>query len=145
MKKIEKSCAAISNLLRLLKLPRAVIEMLQKDLISLGHGKVLLSLDDESQIQSLADKVNKEGLSVRELEKRVKFILNCRNGSIPQDSKHKNPELDSTVKHLEEKLSSKLGTKVRLKLKDTNGKGVLQLGYKSKEDFNRMYDLLMNL
>ena len=77
-KKIGKSRAAISNLLRLLKLPRPVIEMLQKDLISLGHGKVLLGLDDESQIQSLADKVHQEGLSVRELEKRVKFIINCR-------------------------------------------------------------------
>tara|TARA_B100000925_G_scaffold291950_1_gene282788 strand:- start:15659 stop:16597 length:939 start_codon:yes stop_codon:yes gene_type:complete len=140
-KKLGKSRAAVSNLLRILKLPRTVIEMLQKDEITFGHGKVLLSLDSEDVIVQYAKRSIQEQLSVRELER----ILKAREQFKP---KHKESDphenlFNKKLRTLETKLESKLGAKVKLKFKGSASKGKVEIPYKSVEEFNALYDHLM--
>lgn len=140
-KKLGKSRAAISNLLRLLKLPREVIDMLQKDEISLGHGKVLLSLDSEESIINYAKRSIQDQLSVRDLERIIKAKDQFSKKS------ERNPELlsflNERIKNLEGSLESKIGARVKLKLKGSDKKGKIEIPYKSIDEFNSIYDALM--
>ena len=108
-KKLGKSRASISNLLRLLKLPRQAIDMLQKDEISLGHGKVLLSVQDEAYLISLAKRVVQDDLSVRDLERIIKAKNQFNKSSNSSDEP--DYELEGKIKSIENRLESKLGAK----------------------------------
>jgi ParB family chromosome partitioning protein len=141
VKKLGKSRASISNLLRLLKLPRSVIDMLQKDEISLGHGKVLLSLDSEVYIIDLAKRVIQEDLSVRDLERIIKAREQFKGK--PGTKLDENSIVVEKLKKLESSLEGKIGSKIRLKHKGRENKGRIEISYRNINEFNSLYDFLM--
>lgn len=133
---VSKSRTVITNALRLLKLSEKVQTMLVEGLISTGHAKALLSLEDEGQQFEIAEKIIDEQLSVRETEKLVRNILN------PKEEK-KQPEFSnqSIYDTIEEKMKSKIGTMVKIKRKGEN-KGKIEIEYYNTEDLERIIEIL---
>lgn len=130
--RVSKSRVAITNSLRLLKLPEKVRDMIAEGQISTGHGKVLLGLDSDEQICMVADAIVAENLSVRATEDRVKRVL---NPIVPKEKKQLTG--DVIYKDLENRLCSYVSTKVSIKRTDDN-KGKIEISFNSVEDLTRI-------
>ena len=105
--KLGKTRSSVSNKMRILKLPASVKEMVKKGEISYGHARTLLSLSDEKKIEATAKEIINKGYSVRETERRVKFLINKGNSSDALsgslDSRGKESENKSQNKNLTDK------------------------------------------
>lgn len=105
--KLGKTRSSVSNKMRILKLPASVKEMVKKGEISYGHARTLLSLSDEKKIEAAAKEIINKGYSVRETERRVKFLINKGNSSDALsgslDSRGKESENESQNKNLNDK------------------------------------------
>lgn len=137
--RVSKSRTAVTNSMRLLKLNEEVQQMVINDMISPGHARALLAIEDKDQQLAIAMRVFDEKLSVRDIEKLVKEI------SKPQKEKKEKQKLDSSLEviyqNLEEKLKTLFGTKVSIITKD-NDKGKIEIEYYSNEELERITDLL---
>ena len=140
----KRSRSAISNTLRLLKLPKAIQKLVQQDHISDGHAKVLLSLEDEESMLAVADRVIKEKLSVRALEDLIKSLAfgpldSARGSQVPEpsaDSKEKWKEIRKSLSH-------ELQSDVKLqRSKKERGAGTIQIPFKSEEELDRLFTVL---
>ena len=133
--RLGKSRSHITNMLGLLSLPKQAQELISNKKLSMGHARVLSKLEDEEQINALANQTIKEGLSVRQLEEITsgndKFE---RKNKIVRTKQVKNHDYD----YLEENLSEKLGTKVKIK----NNK--VEISFTNSNDLNRILEI-MNL
>lgn len=137
--RVSKSRTAVTNSMRLLKLSDKVQQMIVDDMISTGHARALLAIDDPEQQYILANKIFDEKLSVRETEKLVKDIKN------PKKEKPKKEIQNSFVyENLEERMKSVIGTKVHVKHKP-NGKGKIEIEYYSDSELERIFELLMSI
>ena len=135
--RLGKSRPYIANYLRLLGLPDAVKEMLQKEEISMGQARTLLGLKDKKQISKLAKRVVKEHLTVRQLEQLVNK-MNQSKEEIEQPKKEaKKPYY---IRESEERLMDKFGTSVSINEK--NQKGKIEIEYLSTDDLTRILDIL---
>lgn len=105
--KLGKTRSSVSNKMRILKLPASVKEIVKKGKISYGHARTLLSLSDEKKIEAAAKEIINKGYSVRETERRVKFLINKGNSSDALsgslDSRGKESENKSQNKNLTDK------------------------------------------
>ena len=105
--KLGNTRSSVSNKMRILKLPASVKEMVKKGEISYGHARTLLSLSDEKKIEEAAKEIINKGYSVRETERRVKFLINKGNSSDALsgslDSRGKESENKSQNKNLTDK------------------------------------------
>lgn len=108
-KEVGKSRTAVTNSLRLLELPNEVKDMIESGLISAGHGRALLGLNDKSKITDAAQKTVFGELSVRSTEELVRTM-----NAEPQTQAKKNEVEESYYRSLEEKVSSALGCKVKI-------------------------------
>tara|TARA_Y100000588_G_C14136318_1_gene873961 strand:- start:301 stop:1239 length:939 start_codon:yes stop_codon:yes gene_type:complete len=133
------SRAAVTNSLRLLKLPEEVQAHLRTEQLSVGHAKVILGLNDTAQQQLAAERVLKESLTVRETETMVDALA----GDAPAPGKGKKANTATREVHvtsLENRLKETLGTKVSLTYRE--GKGTLNIKYFSDDDLERILKLL---
>ena len=137
--RVSKSRTAVTNSMRLLKLSPRVQQMIIDDMISTGHARALLALDDEEQQYILANKIFDEKLSVRETEKLVKALKNPKKEVKVQKQEHM-----FVYDNLEEHLKNIIGTKVSVNPK-ANGKGKIEIEYYSEEELERIYDLIMSI
>ena len=136
--KVSKSRVAVTNSMRLLKLADEVQQMLIENVISSGHARALLAVDNKETQYELAQRVMDEKLSVREIEKIIKDL------NKPKKEKEKaKKELNFLYKDLEEKIKRNLGTKVTINAKDEK-KGKIEIEYFSKEELERITDILSN-
>lgn len=137
--RVSKSRTAVTNSIRLLKLNPKVQQMIIDDMISTGHARTLLALEDEEQQYIIANKIFDEKLSVRETEKLVKALKN------PKKEK-KTTELEHAFvyENIEEQIKNIIGTKVSISPK-ANGKGKIEIEYYSSDELERIYDLLMTI
>ena len=137
--RVSKSRTAVTNSMRLLKLSGRVQQMIVDDMISTGHARALLAIDDEEQQYMLANRVFDEKLSVRETEKLVKALKNPKK-------EIKKQKIEHTFVHdnLEEQMKNIIGTKVSVNPK-ANGKGKIEIEYYSEEELERIYDLIMSI
>lgn len=134
--RVSKSRVTVTNSMRLLKLDERVQKMVIDAMISSGHARALLGVEDGEKQFTLAMKIFDEKLSVRETEKLVKSL------NKPQTAKPvKLPEYDFIYRDAEEKLKASVGTKVVIKNKDNN-KGKIEIEYYSKDDFERIVEML---
>ncbi len=138
--RVSKSRTAITNTIRLLKLTDQVQEMVISDMISPGHARALLAVEDPEKQYNAALKVFDEKLSVRDTEKYVKKL----NDPVKNKGNEKDTELDFLYRDLEEKLKISLGTKVCIHAKDAE-KGKIEIDYYSKEDLERLTDIFMGV
>jgi ParB family transcriptional regulator, chromosome partitioning protein len=134
-KVIGRSRPAIANTLRLLNLPDDIKKYVINEELTAGHARALLSLTDYAAQKKAADTIMSRGLSVRETEKLVKKMA-----VPPKPGKKVDPAYALSVKEVESRLTYALGTKVRLK--DNQGKGTIQITYYSNEDLDRLLELL---
>lgn len=139
---VSKSRVAITNTVRLLKLCDDVQQMIINDMISSGHARALLAIEDPEEQYTVALKVFDEKLSVRDVEKYVRDYNNPK--SKLNNKTTENKELDFIYHDLEEKLKISLGTKVVIHAKD-NEKGKIEIDYYSREDFERLTDFFMGI
>jgi len=133
-KVVGKSRTYITNTLRLLKLDVQVQRLVRVGHISSAHGRTLLSIQDSKMRIGLAKKIQKEDMSVRELEKLVKSLKGERKSIKPV---HKQ---DPIIVDFENHLKNYFGTKVSIN-HDKN-KGKIQINYYSEEELNRILELL---
>lgn len=137
--RVSKSRTAVTNSMRLLKLSDKVKQMIIDDMISTGHARALLAIEDEEQQYLLATKIFDEKLSVRETEKLVKSLKNPK-----KEVKKITPEHQVIYNDIAEKMKSIMGTKVNINAK-ANGKGKIEIEYYSEEELERIYDLMMTI
>lgn len=137
--RVSKSRTAVTNSMRLLKLDQRVQQMIIDDMISTGHARTLLAIEDGEQQYILANKIFDEKLSVRETEKLIKELKNPKKEKVKPVI-----ENDFIYRDSEEKLKSKMGTKVNVNNK-ANGKGRIEIEYYSEKEFERIFDLLMTI
>ena len=123
--RVSKSRTAVTNSMRLLKLDERVQEMIVDDMISTGHARALLAIDDKEQQYDLANKIFDEKLSVRETEKLVKEIKNPKKPKMK-----KKVENEFVYTDLENRMKEVMGTKVNISSKG-NGKGKIEIEYLS--------------
>lgn len=131
---VGRSRSAASNLLRLLKLPQAVQDMLMQGLIDMGHARALLSLEGAQQVL-LANKVVLDGLSVREAEKLVQQQSTTAD-AITQKSK-KTGKINRDTQRLQEEMSAHLGAKVEIK-SNSKGGGKLVIEYSNNDHLDEL-------
>lgn len=138
-KRVGKERSTVSNVLRLLKLSPLVQEMIENASISMGHARALLPLEDHRRQEILARKIEKQGLSVRQVEMQIRQML--------KQPKHKTRRAtdqvsqSSNLRHVAEEFQRKLGTRVEI---HSRGKGgVIRIQYYSPEDFQRIHDQLL--
>ena len=133
---VGRSRSAASNLLRLLKLPKAVQNMLMENKLDMGHARALLSLESAQQIL-LANKIVMEQLSVREAEKLVQ-----KQTGEPEKEKHKKADKFSRdTQRLQDEISAHLGTRVEIK-PGNKGAGKLIIEYTNHDQLEEILDKL---
>lgn len=137
--RVSKSRTAVTNSMRLLKLDERVQQMIIDDMISTGHARPLLALDDQEQQYEIANRIFDEKLSVRETEKLIKEL---KNPKTPKEKK----KLDNSFIYddLANKMKEVMGTKVSISSKG-NGKGKIEIEYYSDMELERMFDMIMSI
>lgn len=132
---VGKERSTISNILRLLKLPETIQEAVGKKMISMGHARTLLSIEDPQKQYQVFLEIMEKGFSVRQAEQMTQ-------ASVPDDKKRikVKKDKDHEILHLEEELRNILGTKVSIEAKKKRGKIVIE--YYSLDDLDRVLELL---
>lgn len=130
--------STVANALRLLKLPEPVLQMLHENVLSVGHARALLALDDARVVTNLAREAVAQGLSVRDVEDRV------RGGRAPERRPRLKRGLGTApeVRRVEDALRRRLGTDVRVTLR-AKGKGQIHIAFYSNEDLARQLELIL--
>ena len=137
---VGKDRTTIANMLRVLQLPESARKLLQDGKLSMGHAKVLLGLDDSSKIASLANEIVREGLTVRELEQRLRQVDGApRRGKAgrPRSADRQSPE----IRQIQDRLRRFLQTDVTLTV-GSNNRGTLILHFYSADDLERLLDVM---
>ena len=135
--RVGKSRTAVTNSMRLLKLDERVQQMVVEGMLSTGHARAILSIEDpELQFQT-ANQIYNGNLSVREAERLVKKI-----GKDKPAKKEKDFQQDAVFQDLEEKMKAALGTKVSINRKDEK-KGKIEIEYYSIEELERLMEILI--
>ena len=135
--RVSKSRAAVTNSIRLLKLSDKVQQMVIDEMITTGHARALLAIEDPEEQYNVAQKIFDEKLSVREIEKLVKNL----HKEPKQKKKVDDKTLQVIYQDIEEKLKQKLGTKVSITSKG-EGAGKIEIEFYSHEDLDRLIDMM---
>lgn len=136
--RVSKSRAAVTNSIRLLKLSDEVQQMVIDDMISTGHARALLAVEDPEEQYNLAQQIFDEKLSVRDVEKLVK---NLHKPAKPKKLDDK--AMQAIYLDIEEKLKQKLSTKVTVTSKG-EGAGKIEIEFYNHDDLDRLLDMIGN-
>lgn len=137
-KRVGKSRTAITNSMRLLKLDERVQKLLIDELLSMGHARAILPIEDGDVQFDTANMIILRKLSVRETET---FVKKLGKEEPPKEPKEDTLQLDVIFEELEERLKTTLGTKVAIKRKKA-GKGSIEISYFSQEELERLLKML---
>lgn len=142
--KVSKSRTAVTNAMRLLKLGDKVQQMLIDDMLSTGHARALLAIEDHEEQFHVAQQIFDEKLSVRETEKLVKKLQ--KGGEVEKSQKKTKEEerLETIYQDVEEQMKTILGTKVSINQKNHN-KGKIEIEYYSSDELNRILELFQTI
>ena len=124
---VGRARASITNALRLLDLPSSVQELVNKKMLTMGHARALLSIEDKGMQLEVANLIVEKGLSVREAEGLVRKIVEKKK---PNQQK---TTVDPDIQRLEKDLTNRLGARVSIKHKKT-GSGTLSIKYSSSDE-----------
>ena len=141
--RVSKSRTAVTNSIRLLKLSDKVQEMVVDDMLTTGHARALLGIENQDRQYSLAQKIFDEKLSVRETEKLVKKIPTEKDSPAKKE-KPGDSKLDIIYQDLEERMKNIFGTKVVINKKDAK-KGSIEIEYYSQEELDRIIELFQTI
>lgn len=146
--RVSKSRSTVTNFLRLLKLPPPLQAALRDQLISVGHARALITLDEKDEQVALLEEILKNGLSVRKVEKRVREIHTREEE--PEEEPQPTSEVTTAqadadslqVKDLTDRLRAELSTRVTIR-RSPDGSGKIEIDYYSDEDLERLSELLL--
>lgn len=139
---VSKSRTAITNTMRLLKLDERVQKMVMDNLISSGHGRTIIPIEDKELQYETACKILDENLSVREAEQLVKKLLERKSD---KEKKEEESQQNAEMFHyFEGRMKDILGSKVTIKNKKNN-KGRIEIEYYSAEELERIIDLIQSI
>lgn len=142
--RVSKSRTAVTNSMRLLKLDERVQQMLIDDMISVGHGRTLIPIEDGNIQYEIAIKIFDHKLSVRETEKMVKKFLQ-ESETVTEEVASTQEEADDFIyKDLEDKIRSIVGTKVIIHKKVKN-RGKIEIEYYSDDELERLVELFESI
>ncbi len=141
--KVSKSRTAVTNSIRLLKLQEEVQQMLIDEMLSIGQARPLISVENAEKQIELAQEIFDKRLNAREAEKLVKKYLSDNQNKKDKEKEKSDEQLKAVLSELEEKMKMALGTKVTINSKD-NTTGKIEIEYYSKEELERIYDMLMS-
>jgi len=144
---VGKNRVTVANTIRLLRLPENIQASIKQGIISSGHARALLSIEDDGERQKLFDRICEDNLSVRQTEQETQKLqgvsqakkTKARKSNLAAAEGGEAP-LDPLLQELKEKLIERLGTKVEIQ-GSLNG-GTIKIQYFSQEDLQRMYDVL---
>ncbi|MBR9938614.1 ParB/RepB/Spo0J family partition protein [Oscillospiraceae bacterium Marseille-Q3528] len=139
--RVSKSRTAVTNSMRLLKLDGRVQQMVIDEMITTGHARAILAIEDKELQYQTAVRVFDEKLSVRETEKLVKKIGKEQTAAAEEPEPIKN---DFIYRDMEEKIKGIFGTKVSVSHKKNN-KGKIEIEYYSNDELERIYDLITSI
>ncbi len=137
-KRLGKDRSAISNFLRILKLPRNVIEFLQKDQLSFGHGKILAGVEDREEVVRLANKAIIEQWSVRMLEEQSKIKKLVKEANQEESASMNMSRFDSIKQSIEQKS----GLQIKIKV-NRSGAGHIGLVFSNEAELNDIYNFFV--
>ncbi len=138
--KVGKSRVAVTNSLRIIKLPKKVIDMVRDGRLSAGHAKAIAGIDGDKNIIAAAEMIAEKGLSVREAEKLAKSFGKEKKAEVKPASKR-----ISYFDEVELALSNALGRKARVITKGKKESGTLEIAFNSKEDLGAIAKALSAL
>lgn len=136
--RVSKSRTAVTNSMRLLKLCDEVQQMIIDDMISTGHARALITIEDPEQQYTIAQKVFDEKLSVRDVEKLVK---NLNKPEKVKKAVSEDKSLEIIYQNIEEKMKQLLGTKVSIVSKG-NGAGKMEIDFYNHDDLDRLVEII---
>lgn len=137
--RVSKSRTAVTNSMRLLKLDERVQTMIIEDMITTGHGRAILAIEDKELQYNVACKIFDEKLSVRETEKLMKRLLE----NVPEKEIAVTDEKSFIYRNLEERFRSIMGTKVTIHEKKNKGK--IEIEYYSEDELDRIVELFNSI
>ena len=145
--RVGKSRSAVTNSLRLLKLPRTVIEALRDGSVSAGHARALIPLKNEDDITEMVSRIITEGLSVRDIENEVRWILNTQPEireelTPPQTAKKPFSITDEYIASVERLATERIMRRVKIKQTPGKSSGKLTLAFSSSKDLEELLTLL---
>ncbi len=132
-----KDRSTVTNLVRLLKLPQDIQQLVAERRLTMGHARAILGLPDEDLQRRVAEKAASQGLSVRQVERLVRRMTETREPK-PADEIAADPNFRAAVSELERVL----GTRVRIVARSEN-RGRIEIEYYSAEDLERIYQLIV--
>ena len=136
--RVGKSRPAVANAMRLLSLPKEVLDLIKEGRISSGHGRTLLGLNDKSMMLKLCKEIEEKQISVRQLESIIKTLNNPKKD---KDEKPKKVKRDPYFDECELAIRQELGRKAVVNVKKGN-KGTLEIEFFSKEDLQSILETL---
>ena len=131
--KIGKSRPAVANTLRLLLLPEQIIALVESNKLTAGHARALLAIDNPVKQKELALQIVEQSLTVRDIENIIKHLNKPKTETVVK-------ERSLELKDFEERIKRVFSTKVSIK--GTESKGKIVIDYYSKDDLDRIYDIL---
>ena len=144
--RVSKSRTTVTNSMRLLKLDEKVQQMVIDEMLTTGHARALLAIEDQELQFTAAQKIFDEKLSVRETEKLIKKILkgdSINNDQLKEENEEKK-QLKAIYHELEEKMKQALGTKVIINFKDKN-KGKIEIEYYDSDQFEHLLEMFQSM
>lgn len=140
--RVSKSRTAVTNAMRLLKLNDKVQQMVIDEMLTTGHARALLAIEDENMQHTVAQQIFDEKLSVRDTEKLVKNIQNGKKTA--KEKEVLDPKLKVIYDDLAEQMKKILGTKVLINAKDEKS-GKIEIEYYSQDELDRIIDLIRTI
>lgn len=138
---VGKERSTVANMLRLLRLPPSIRKLLQDSVLSMGHARALLAVEDPVRAADLARKAVAEGWSVREVERQARATREA-----PSRGPARTPGVrgrDPVLTALEEALRERLATRVHIRGDATKGKGMIEIPFHDTEEFERLFALIV--
>jgi ParB family chromosome partitioning protein len=129
----------ITNYLRLLRLPEDIQRMVEGEQLSMGHARALLGVDEPEIQRKLAKEVSEKGLSVRQIERAIRRIVEGEATETVTSIKNEDPNF----KAAEDKLRRKLSSKVHIIVNQKNNGGKIEIEFFDDNDLNRVYEIIM--
>lgn len=141
--RVSKSRTAVTNAMRLLKLNDKVQQMVIDEMLTTGHARALLGIEDQEKQYNVAQQIFDEKLSVRDTEKLVKNLQNEKKAK-PEETKKIDPKIEAIYRDLEEQMKKIFGTKVAINSKNEKS-GKIEIEYYNQEELDRIMDLFRTI
>jgi ParB family chromosome partitioning protein len=140
--KVGKSRVAVTNTLRLLKLPPYIQSLIKLGSLTAGHARALMGIEDEAQQRKLAEVVVRDGMSVRDVERRVRALSNAQPRSQAKE-RTPAPQVDPHMRAISDQLRTRFSTQVQIRPQGAEGGGRIEISYYSREDLERLIEELL--